>query len=86
MSPWNITQPKCIVTQRFSPCTASIDAALAAALACLSARFSLSDLPDFLVIDCRGDLSDMSGPSISEPCMVPVPQPYASVVRGEGVA
>jgi len=29
----------------------------------LTARFSLMDLPDFLLADCRGDLSDMTLPS-----------------------
>jgi hypothetical protein len=28
----------------------------------LIARFSLMDLPDFLLADCRGDLSDMTAP------------------------
>ena len=31
------------------------------ALAFLSARFSLIDLPDFLESEWRGDLSDMTG-------------------------
>ena len=35
---------------------------VSAAFARLTARFSLSDLPDFLVILCRGDLSAMVGP------------------------
>jgi hypothetical protein len=35
-----------------------------AALACLAARFSFRDLPDFLVIVCRGDLSDIANPLI----------------------
>jgi hypothetical protein len=30
--------------------------------ACLAARFSFRDLPDFLVIVCRGDLSDIANP------------------------
>jgi len=30
----------------------------------LSARFSLSDFPDFFDMDLRGDLSDIIGPSI----------------------
>jgi hypothetical protein len=34
------------------------------ALACLAARFSLRDFPDFLVIVCRGDLSDTANPLI----------------------
>jgi Family of unknown function (DUF6307) len=39
-----------------------VDAARRAALACLSARFSFNDFPDFLVMVCRGDLSDITGP------------------------
>jgi hypothetical protein len=39
-----------------------MDAARRAALACLSARFSFNDFPDFLVMVCRGDLSDITGP------------------------
>jgi hypothetical protein len=31
-------------------------------LARLSARFSFSDLPDFLAIACLGDLSDIAAP------------------------
>ena len=48
-------------------------ALFAAALACLSARFSLSDFPDFLVMDCRGDLSDIACPLIAGAWMVPMP-------------
>ena len=33
-----------------------------AALACFSARFSLMDLPDFLDMPCRGDLSLIEAP------------------------
>jgi hypothetical protein len=33
-------------------------------LACLAARFSFRDLPDFLVIVCKGDLSDIANPLI----------------------
>jgi hypothetical protein len=39
-----------------------VDAARLAALACLSARFSFNDFPDFLLMVCRGDLSDITGP------------------------
>jgi hypothetical protein len=35
-----------------------------AALARYAARFSFTDFPDFLVIVCRGDLSDIAGPLI----------------------
>ncbi|AKK26140.1 hypothetical protein AB431_04900 [Mycobacterium sp. EPa45] len=38
----------------------------------LSARFSFRDLPDFLDIACRGDLSDIVGPSIGGLMVVPV--------------
>ena len=30
-------------------------------MACLAARFSFRDFPDFLVMVCRGDLSDIAG-------------------------
>lgn len=40
----------------------SVAASLAADLACLSARFSFKDFPDFLDMACRGDLSDIAGP------------------------
>lgn len=36
-------------------------------LARFAARFSLRDLPDFLVMLCRGDLSDMTGPLVRGP-------------------
>ena len=35
-----------------------------AAFACLAARFSFRDFPDFLVMLCRGDLSAITGPLI----------------------
>ncbi len=38
----------------------------------LSARFSFNDLPDFFDIACRGDLSDIVGPSIGGLRTVPV--------------
>jgi len=38
----------------------------------LSARFSFKDLPDFFDIACRGDLSDIVGPSIGGLRAVPV--------------
>lgn len=37
------------------------------AFACLSARFSFNDFPDFLLMVCRGDLSDITAPSSWEP-------------------
>jgi hypothetical protein len=46
-------------------------------LACLAARFSLSDFPDFLLIACRGDLSDTSGPLMLGVWMVPISRPYS---------
>src|SRR4051794_38142422 len=46
--------------QRFLMDVRVSDAAAPAALAFLSLRFSLMDLPDFLDADCRGDLSAMS--------------------------
>ena len=53
-----------------------------AALACLSARFSLMDLPDFLVMPCRGDLSLIGAPW-SEAWMAPSGHstPRATVAR-----
>ena len=42
----------------------------------LSARFSLSDFPDFFDMDLRGDLSDIIGPSIGN-----LNGPDASTVR-----
>src|SRR5882757_9597885 len=45
----------------------------------LSARFSLSDFPDFFDMDLRGDLSDIIGPSIGKPersrCLDGTPNP-----------
>ena len=41
------------------------------ALSCLSARFSFNDFPDFLLIACRGDLSDMVGPFVVGAWWVP---------------
>lgn len=38
------------------------DAVSRAALTRLSARLSFNDFPDFLLIACRGDLSDITGP------------------------
>lgn len=58
--------------------------AFAADLAVLSARFSFSDFPDFLVIPCRGDLSDMSALH-SGPWAVPMARPY-SLDRAAGVS
>ena len=50
-----------------------MDEVLAAVLACLAARFSFRDFPDFLVIVCRGDLSDIAGPLIAGAWLVPIP-------------
>lgn len=48
-------------------------------LARLSARLSFRDLPDFLVIVLRGDLSDMAvNPSVGEPERSPEHERYAS--------
>ena len=44
-----------------------MDETLAAALACLAARFSFRDFPDFFVIVCRGDLSVIAGPLVVGP-------------------
>lgn len=44
----------------------------------LSARFSFRDLPDFLVMVCRGDLSDIATPSLWGPMSVPVDRVYAA--------
>jgi hypothetical protein len=38
-------------------------------------------LPDFLVILWRGDLSDIAGPLIWGPVLVPTSRPYAHSVR-----
>jgi hypothetical protein len=56
---------KAVARQRFLLLSiiASTADDLAADLAFLSARFSFRDLPDFFVIPCRGDLSDIVGPS-----------------------
>lgn len=48
-------------------------------LARFAARFSLRDLPDFLVMLCRGDLSAMRAPLMWGPVLVPVTRPYAHV-------
>jgi hypothetical protein len=47
---------RAVVSQRFWLCSTSV-VDERSALARLSARFCLSDLPDFLLIVCRGDLS-----------------------------
>src|SRR5271165_2273405 len=47
------------------------------ALVRLSARFCLRVLADFLLIDCRGDLSDIADPSCGA-WLVPVPRSYAT--------
>lgn len=45
-------------------------------MTCLSARFSFNDFPDFLLMACRGDLSDIAGPFIMGAWLVPVPRLY----------
>ena len=56
----------------------------------LSARFSLSDFPDFFDMDLRGDLSDIIGPSIGNlngpdaSTVRPHPARPAAVVVGAG--
>jgi hypothetical protein len=49
----------------------------AAALACFSARFSLRDLPAFLDMCCRGDLSAMAAPLLGA-WLAPQARQYAS--------
>ena len=64
------------------------DAALAADLACLAARFSLRDFPDFLLMVCRGDLSDIAGPLMLGAWLVPISRPYSiacTPLTGKGV-
>lgn len=57
--------PKDVAPQFFlSWNRASVDAARRALFACLSARFSFKDFPDFLLIACRGDLSAITDPFI----------------------
>ena len=46
--------------QRFLVCSKASVCEIWAALVRFVARFSFSDLPDFLVIVCRGDLSDIA--------------------------
>jgi hypothetical protein len=43
----------------------------------LSARFSLSDFPDFFAMPWRGDLSDICCPSVLGACPVPMFGLYA---------
>jgi hypothetical protein len=50
-----------------------VDETFDAALACFAVRFSFSDLPDFLVIVCRGDLSDITDPLFHGAWVVPDP-------------
>ena len=47
-----------------------------AALTRLSARLSFNDFPDFLLIACRGDLSDIIGPFIVGAWSVPIGRSY----------
>jgi hypothetical protein len=64
---------KDVVLQRFLlGSNASVDAVPRAALACLTARFSFNDFADFLLMACRGDLSDIAGPLIMGAPLVPV--------------
>src|SRR6185312_5669977 len=56
-SPTRAVAPQC-----FWMCSLSVDEARSS-LARLSARFCFSDLPDFLLIVCRGDLSAIWTPS-----------------------
>lgn len=51
-------------------------AARRADLTCLSARFSFNDFPDFLLIVCRGDLSDIAGPFVMGAWLVPIVRMY----------
>ena len=46
-------------------------------MACLAARFSFKDFPDFLVMDYRGASSDITGPFTLEAWLVPIPGPYS---------
>ncbi len=48
--------------QRFTGCRTDSVVCKGVSLARLTARFSLSDFPDFLAMCCRGDLSAMDGP------------------------
>src|SRR5271166_4089132 len=50
------------------------------ALVRLSARFCLRVLADFLLIDCRGDLSDIADPSCGA-WLDPVPRSYATRLK-----
>src|SRR5512135_873472 len=64
--------------------TASVDDAVSrAALTRLSARLSFRDFPDFLVIVCRGDLSDIAGPSLVGAWSVPIDPSYPSGQSGD---
>src|ERR1700726_4360418 len=58
---------KSLRLQRFLSCNKASVAEARAAFACLSARFSFSDFPDFFVMDCRGDLSAIADPLIMGP-------------------
>jgi hypothetical protein len=52
-----------------------------AALARFLARFSFRDAPDFLVMVCRGDLSDIAALLIWGPELVPVSLVYTPSTR-----
>jgi len=72
-----MTQTNGTAPQRFSVrVNASLTAARRATLTCLSARFSFKDFPDFLLMACRGDLSDIADPFIMGAWSVPVPRLY----------
>jgi hypothetical protein len=64
-------------SQRFLVCSNASFGEIRAALARFAARFSFRDLPDFLVIVCRGDLSDITALLIWGPVLVPVHRVYA---------
>lgn len=49
-----------VASQRFLVCSKASVCEIWVALARFAARFSFRDLPDFLVIVCRGDLSDIA--------------------------
>jgi hypothetical protein len=55
----------------------------------LSARFSLSDFPDFFDMDLRGDLSDIIGPSIGNlngsRCLDGTPHPAGELMKSSDV-
>jgi hypothetical protein len=64
---------RAVVSQRFLMCRTSVVDDERSDLARLSARFSFSDLPDFLAIVWRGDLSATLTPRELGAWMVPIP-------------